>query len=118
MSGKDYAPFSPPRRSSPLPRREWAMAIGQKVRMRLPLVVVFLLSPMLAAQGPVRAVVPPTTSVHASRFCSPAVDAGDYVYVSGQGPLRPDGSTPATFAADVVPAHPHYYFHQAQSVLH
>lgn len=100
MSGKDYAPFSLPRRSSPLPRREWPIAVGRKVRMRLPLVVV-LLSPMLAAQGPVRAVVPPTTSVHASRFSSPAVDAGDYVYVSAQGPLRPDGSTPATFAADV-----------------
>jgi reactive intermediate/imine deaminase len=100
LSGKDYAPSSPPRTSRPLPRREWPMAIGQKVHMRLPLVVV-LLSPMLAAQGPVRAVVPPTTSVHASRFSSPAVDAGDYVYVSGQGPLRPDGSTPATFAADV-----------------
>ena len=98
MSGKDYAPFSLPHRSSPLPRREWPIAVRQKVRMRLPLVVV-LLSPMLAAQAPVRAVVPPTTSVHASRFCSPAVDAGDYVYVSGQGPLRPDGSTPATFAA-------------------
>jgi reactive intermediate/imine deaminase len=100
LSGKDYAPFSLPRRSSPLPRREWPIAVGQKVRMRLPLVVV-LLSPMLAAQGPARAVVPPATSVHASRFSSPAVDAGDYVYVSGQGPLRPDGSTPATFAADV-----------------
>ena len=98
MSGKDYAPFSLPHRSSPLPRREWPIAVRKKVRMRLPLVVV-LLSPMLAAQAPVRAVVPPTTSVHASRFCSPAVDAGDYVYVSGQGPLRPDGSTPATFAA-------------------
>ena len=30
---------------------------------------------------------------------SPAVDAGDYVYVSGQGPRRPDGSLPDNFAA-------------------
>ncbi|HEY2822989.1 MAG TPA: RidA family protein [Candidatus Acidoferrum sp.] len=29
---------------------------------------------------------------------SQAVDAGDYVYVSGQGPHRADGSTPSTFA--------------------
>jgi enamine deaminase RidA (YjgF/YER057c/UK114 family) len=32
---------------------------------------------------------------------SPGVDAGDYVYVSGQGPRRPDGSLPATFGAQV-----------------
>jgi 2-iminobutanoate/2-iminopropanoate deaminase len=29
---------------------------------------------------------------------SPGVDAGDYVYVSGQGPRRPDGTLPTTFA--------------------
>ena len=29
------------------------------------------------------------------------MDAGDYVYVSGQGPRRPDGSLPPTFAAQV-----------------
>jgi reactive intermediate/imine deaminase len=28
---------------------------------------------------------------------TPAVDAGDYVYVSGQGPRRTDGSLPSTF---------------------
>jgi enamine deaminase RidA (YjgF/YER057c/UK114 family) len=32
---------------------------------------------------------------------SPAIDAGDYVYVSGQGPRRPDGSTPTNFADQV-----------------
>jgi 2-iminobutanoate/2-iminopropanoate deaminase len=32
---------------------------------------------------------------------SPGIDAGDYVYVSGQGPRRPDGSTPANFADQV-----------------
>jgi len=76
------------------------MELSQKVSMRLPLLV-FLLSSMLAAQGPVRAVVPITPSAHANRFSSPAVDAGDYVYVSGQGPLRADGSSPASFAAEV-----------------
>src|ERR1700733_15695229 len=32
---------------------------------------------------------------------SPAIDAEDYVYVSGQGPGRPDGSTPTNFADQV-----------------
>jgi reactive intermediate/imine deaminase len=34
----------------------------------------------------------------ANHFYSPGVDAGDYVYISGQGPRRPNGSMPATFA--------------------
>ena len=34
-------------------------------------------------------------------FHSPGVDAGDYVYVSGQGPRQPDGSLPATLRAQV-----------------
>jgi len=32
---------------------------------------------------------------------SPGIDAGDYVYVSGQGPRRPDGSTPSNFPGQV-----------------
>ena len=32
---------------------------------------------------------------------SPAIDAGDYVYVSGQGPHRADGSTPSSFTDQV-----------------
>ena len=32
---------------------------------------------------------------------SPAIEAGGYVYVSGQGPRRPDGSIPAGFAGQV-----------------
>lgn len=72
--------------------------------MRL-LLAGFLLSSMLVAQDAARekphAIVPPATSAHANRFYSPAVDAGDYVYISGQGPHRPDGSSPATFAAQV-----------------
>jgi reactive intermediate/imine deaminase len=55
----------------------------------------------LPAEGQVRAVVPAQTSANANRFSSPAVDAGDYLYISGQGPRRPDGSLPATFAAQV-----------------
>lgn len=32
---------------------------------------------------------------------SPGIDAGGYVYLSGQGPRRPDGSTPASFADQI-----------------
>jgi reactive intermediate/imine deaminase len=66
----------------------------------------FLLSSTLVAQQrvaqeQVRAVVPSPVSAHANRFYSPGIDAGDYVYISGQGPHRPDGSSPATFDAQV-----------------
>jgi enamine deaminase RidA (YjgF/YER057c/UK114 family) len=36
-----------------------------------------------------------------SALGSPGIDAGDYVYVSGQGPRRVDGSTPSGFADQV-----------------
>jgi 2-iminobutanoate/2-iminopropanoate deaminase len=52
------------------------------------------LSPRLTSQ--VRAVVPAHSQTNL--VSSPAVDAGDYVYVSAQGARRPDGSMPATFA--------------------
>ncbi|MGA7377797.1 MAG: RidA family protein [Candidatus Sulfotelmatobacter sp.] len=60
-----------------------------------------MLSPALVAEGQVRAVVPAATSARANRFYSPAVDAGDYIYISGQGPRRSDGSLPTTFDAQV-----------------
>lgn len=44
----------------------------------------------------VRAVSPP--QFQGSSSFSPAVDTGDYVYISGQGPRRPDGTLPAAFA--------------------
>ena len=54
----------------------------------------------LTAQERVRAVVPPQMT-SPNPFVSPAVDAGDYVYVSGQGPRAADGSLPSTTAAQV-----------------
>ena len=71
--------------------------------MRL-LLIGLLLSPVLFAQDHVRAVVPARTSAQANRVCSAAVDAGDYVYISGQGPRRPDGTSPATFHEQVQQA--------------
>ena len=72
-------------------------------RMRL-LLVGLLLSCAGEAQAQFKAVVPAHASPAANRFYSPGVDAGDYVYVSGQGPRRPDGTMPATFAAQVQQA--------------
>jgi reactive intermediate/imine deaminase len=65
--------------------------------------VLFLFSaPVARAQ--LRAVAPAQVSAHANRFSSPGVDAGDYVYISGQGPRRPDGSLPTTFSEQVQQA--------------
>jgi reactive intermediate/imine deaminase len=80
-------------------------AIDRTAPVRL-FLVGFLLSSMLvprelAAQTQIRAVVPAPAPAHPNRFYSPGVDAGDYVYVSGQGPRRPDGSAPSTFDAQV-----------------
>src|SRR5581483_5059054 len=66
--------------------------------MRLLLSGLLFVSTMIA-QAQVRAVVPAQNSTHTNRFYSPGVDAGDYVYISGQGPRRADGSLPETFAA-------------------
>jgi reactive intermediate/imine deaminase len=59
-----------------------------------------LLCSGIAAQERVHAVVP-SQAATTSPIVSPAVDAGDYVYVSGQGPRHPDGTLPSTFAAQV-----------------
>jgi reactive intermediate/imine deaminase len=63
------------------------------------LLALLLFLPAGSAQAQSRAVVPAAT--HSSPFYSPAVDAGDYVYISGQGPRRLDGGLPATFDAQV-----------------
>lgn len=58
--------------------------------------LLFLTSFAQAVTAQVRAVVP--SQSQASQFYSAAVSAGDYVYISGQGPRRPDGTMPASFA--------------------
>ena len=63
------------------------------------LAVGVLISSTLTAQEPVRAAIPGQTDAPTNLAYSPAVDAGDYVYISGQGPSRPDGSLPPTFKA-------------------
>ena len=41
--------------------------------------------------------VPGQGAAHPNPAYSPGVNAGDYIYISGQGPRRPDGSLPSTF---------------------
>jgi len=65
------------------------------------LLVGLVLCTTLSAQEPLPAVVPGQPPARPNRFYSSAVDAGDYVYISGQGPHRLDGTTPATFGAQV-----------------
>ncbi|HJT70643.1 MAG TPA: RidA family protein [Terriglobales bacterium] len=61
---------------------------------------ILLVLSAICVQAQVRAVTP-KGSATADRFSSAAVDAGDYVYVSGQGPRRADGSLPASFSDQV-----------------
>jgi 2-iminobutanoate/2-iminopropanoate deaminase len=68
-----------------------------RAKVGLRLLAAFLLGSSLAAQGQVRAVVPDHAAAPTNRLHSAGVDAGDYIYVSGQGPRKPDGSLPANF---------------------
>jgi 2-iminobutanoate/2-iminopropanoate deaminase len=68
--------------------------------MRL-LLAGLLLSFAACAQAQLQAVAPRQAPARNNAFGSPSVDAGDYLYVSGQGPRRPDGSTPRDFAQQV-----------------
>ena len=53
------------------------------------------------AEAQVRAVVTEKATSTRDALGSAGIDAGDYVYVSGQGPRRPDGATPPDFADQV-----------------
>jgi enamine deaminase RidA (YjgF/YER057c/UK114 family) len=68
--------------------------------------VICLLSAIVMAQGQVRAIAPAQSG--GNHFLSPGVDAGDYLYVSAQGPRRADGSLPSAFGDQ---------FHQALDKL-
>jgi 2-iminobutanoate/2-iminopropanoate deaminase len=60
------------------------------------LVAFFVATPSLSAQ--VRPIEIPRAGGPSSSTYSSAIDAGDYVYISGQGGQRPDGSMPNNFA--------------------
>jgi reactive intermediate/imine deaminase len=59
-----------------------------------------LLSSALLCQAQIRTITP-QNSAHANQVYSPGVDTGDYLYVSGQGARRPDGTFPSGFDAQV-----------------
>ena len=66
----------------------------------MPILIAVAVPCVLSAQDRVHAVVPESAG-QTNAFYSPGVDAGDYVYVSGQVPRKPDGSTPAHFSEQV-----------------
>jgi enamine deaminase RidA (YjgF/YER057c/UK114 family) len=53
------------------------------------------------AQAQLKQVLPKQARAASDSMGSPGIDAGDYVYLSGQGPRRQDGSTPTEFADQV-----------------
>src|SRR5580704_19364387 len=61
----------------------------------------FLVAGLLLATSPLSAQVRPVEIPMGRKTANPAysaaIDAGDYVYISGQGGQRPDGSLPAKF---------------------
>ncbi len=76
------------------------MASKMRPKIQIPLIV-FLLLPAFRLYSQVQAVAPSAGSSPANHFASPVVDGGGYVYVSAQGPMRADGSSPGTFSAQV-----------------
>jgi 2-iminobutanoate/2-iminopropanoate deaminase len=50
------------------------------------------------------ATIPSQESAEIHRAGPSSVDAGDYIYISGQGPRTPDGALPPTFSAQVQQA--------------
>src|SRR5262249_33472377 len=67
-------------------------------------IAVLALSSALVAQEQIRAVTPAPQAGQPSRSYSTAVDAGDYLYVSAQGPGKPDGTIPQSFSEQVKQA--------------
>jgi enamine deaminase RidA (YjgF/YER057c/UK114 family) len=67
--------------------------------LAISVVLTILLAKQVTAQERVRAVTPARSPSSGSRFRSPGVDTGDYLYISGQGPRRTDGVVPATSEA-------------------
>ena len=77
------------------PRSLQISGTSEQRTIRIVVGLLFLALAVQSISAQVRAVVP--TQFHADRSYSAAVDAGDYVYISAQGPRRPDGSLPTTF---------------------
>src|SRR4051794_35485691 len=87
------------RRRRPRARREVDVGmVCSKIALRL-CAAALLVFAGVGVYGEGRAIVPGNAS--ANRLYSPGVDAGGYVYISAQGPRKPDGSLPAGFSEQV-----------------
>jgi len=69
--------------------------------MRLLAVGLALLMWTTVGNAQIKAVAPKNTSTPPSGWSSPGVLADGYLYISGQGPRRPDGSLPADTAGQI-----------------
>lgn len=77
------------------------MRIGRsKISVRL-CAVSLLLYANAGAHGQGRIVGPSNSTASTNRLYSPGVEAGGYIYVSGQGSRKADGSLPASFRDQV-----------------
>lgn len=70
-----------------------------KLALLLPFLLPFLF-PLLSFAAAARAVVPASGPAPVGPY-SPGIGVGEYLYISGQGARRPDGSMPDTFAEQV-----------------
>lgn len=68
--------------------------------MKPVLLLCFSLLSLPVASAEVHAVVPHSSPAPVGPY-SPGIDAGDYIYVAGQGAETPDGKMPATFEEQV-----------------
>ena len=98
MSAVDCGTSWVPRGRKPQPNEIALTTVCRNLKL---IAVGLALSLTLEAQEQIRAVIPEQAAAHPSRFYSPAVDAGDYLYVSGQSPRKPDGTVPATLSERV-----------------
>jgi reactive intermediate/imine deaminase len=73
-------------------------------RAQLPFLLGTFLIAASTLQAQVRPVEPPQNAIPPNSARSAAIDAGDYVYISGQLGQRPDGTVPADFAAQASQA--------------
>ena len=80
------------------------MANQHSFRTRLLFLLATFLCAASALQAQVRAIEPTQNAIPPSSTRSSAIDAGDYVYISGQTGQRPDGTVPADFAAQATQA--------------
>lgn len=75
--------------------------VGHNASLRM-LSIALVFCSLATAQDRVHTVIPqPGDSSQTNRPYSHGVDAGDYLYISGQGPRKPDGSMSANFTDQV-----------------